>query len=125
MNLKRVILFGALLWILIFFEVSILMFGFNLKEGLSFYVIHYIMLIILTAMVSMFYFKKQKVTAAEGLKVGVIFLIISSILDAIITIPLFVKTYSFYSNIYLWIAFLITLLTTTIYGALIKKPAKK
>ena len=61
MNLKRVILFGALLWILIFFEVSILMFGFNLKEGLSFYVIHYIMLIILTAMVSMFYFKKQKV----------------------------------------------------------------
>lgn len=125
MNLKRAILFGALFWILIFFEVSILMFGFDLKEGLSYYLIHYIMLIILTALVSIFYFKKQKASAVEGLKVGIIFLVVGAILDAIITIPLFVKTYSFYTNVYLWIGFLITVLTTTTFGALIRKPSKK
>ena len=125
MNLKRAILFGCLLWILIFFEVSILMFGLKLKVGLNYYLVHYFLAIVLTALVAMFYFKKQKASAVEGLKAGVMFLVVGAILDAVITVPLFVKTYSFYTDIYLWIGFILGILTTVTFGALIRKPKKK
>ena len=74
MNLKRLILYGVLIWIIIFFEVSIYMFGFNLDEPLINYV-HYIVLIFIMGIVSYFYFKPNKIKKGfrEGLITGVIF----------------------------------------------------
>lgn len=105
MAVKRAVLFGAILWVVIFFEVSILMFGFNLTAGTTYYIIHYVLLILLAGIVSALYFnsKTTKKGFAEGLKAGILFAITGIILDAIITIPLFIKDYSFFLNIYLWI----------------------
>ena len=57
---------------------------------------------------------------AQGLLLGLVFIAVGIILDAIITIPLFVKDYGFFLNFYLWIDLRITLVITTIFGAIKK-----
>jgi hypothetical protein len=107
MNIKRAVLCGALLWILIFFEVCILMFGFKLTAGTTYYIIHYILAAILAIIVALIYFRgKVKKGALEGLIVGLVMLVTSIILDAVITVPLFVKSYGFFIDPYLWLGML-------------------
>ncbi|MDD5192965.1 MAG: hypothetical protein PHF67_00085 [Candidatus Nanoarchaeia archaeon] len=120
MNWKRAILCGALLWVLIFFEVSILMFGFKLSaSSVNYYILHYILTGILALIVAFVYFRgKVKGGFAKGLLVGIIFAIIGVILDAIITIPLFMNfNYSFFADIYLWMGILEGIIITGIIGA--------
>ena len=99
MNIKRAILTGMLLWVLIFFEVSILLFGFKLEQKTTiFYISHYILLVILVIISSIVYFKARKIKPnfKEGVLLGVIFIITGAVLDSIITIPLFLNmNYSF------------------------------
>jgi hypothetical protein len=117
MKLKRAISFGALLWVLIFFEVSILMFGLKLEPSALYYTIHYILLAALTFGVAWLYFKgKIEAGIKEGLLVGIVCLLTGIVLDVIITIPLFVKSYSFFADIYLWIGFLETIVIFAIIG---------
>jgi len=117
MKLKRAISFGALLWVLIFFEVSILMFGFKLEPGILYYTLHYIFLAALTFGVAWLYFKgKIEAGLQEGLLVGIVCLLTGIVLDALITIPLFVKSYSFFADIYLWIGFLESIIIFGIIG---------
>lgn len=121
MNWKKGLYFGALLWILIFFEVCILMFGFNLGEDdLAYYIAHYILVAILSIFVSLLYFKGKRIrrNAVEGLTLGVYFVIIGIILDAIITVPLFVKDYSFFLNAGLLVGYLETIVFAGIIGYL-------
>ncbi|MFH1307780.1 MAG: hypothetical protein ABIH72_02925 [archaeon] len=121
-NLKRAVLFGALLWMMIFFEVSILMFGFKLEAGTVYYIIHYILAVILALVTALVYFngKKIKAGAKQGLLVGIIMALTGIILDAIITVPLFVKSYSFFLDTYLWIGILLGILTISLVGYLKK-----
>jgi len=61
MNWKRAVSCGALLWVLIFFEVSILMFGFKFDSTNSYYYLaHYPLAVILIAIASLIYFRKAK-----------------------------------------------------------------
>jgi len=119
MKLTRAILTGILLWVLIFFEVSILMFGLKL-QGYLYYIIHFILLILLVAIASILYFKKVKGSLTEGLVLGVIYIIIGVILDAIITVPLFIKDYSFFIQWNLLVGLLETIAITTIIGVVKK-----
>jgi len=48
-------------------------------------------LVVLTVLLGLWYFKKEKRGYGEGLKVGLIMLITSNILDSVITIPLFMN----------------------------------
>lgn len=121
MNIKRALIIGIVLWIVIFFEVSVLMFGFGLSTGLVYYIIHYILLAIFLAGAALIYFKKRKGSAKEGFLAGLTFLIVGTILDLIITVPLFVKDYSALFNIYLLIGYVEGLIATTLVGALKKK----
>jgi hypothetical protein len=99
MKITRAVLLGALLWVLVFFEVSILMFGFGLTSGtISYFLIHYVFLGIFSIIVGLIYFRKAKSGALEGLKAWAVMLVTGIILDAAITVPLFVKTYSFFIN---------------------------
>lgn len=94
MKILRAIGFGALLWVLIFFEVSILMFGLNLSAGNPvYYTLHFIFASLLNIVVSLFYFNTKRVKKGflQGLLVGVVFVIAAIVLDAIITVPLFMK----------------------------------
>jgi|SRR3989338_2964530 len=99
MNWNRGFYFGVLLWVLIFFEVSILMFGFNLgADDVAYYILHYIFVAIFVILASLFYFRGHRIKRdiREGLLLGVYFAVIGIVLDAIITVPLFVKDYSFF-----------------------------
>jgi hypothetical protein len=124
MNLKRAILVSALLWVLIFFEVSILMFGFGFQgTEIVYYVIHYILLAVLITLSTLIYFKGKKVksNAKEGFILGIIFVVVGAILDAAITVPLFIKNYaSFFLNWDLIAGLVLTLGLTALIGKLKK-----
>ena len=120
MNLKRAILTGILLWVLIFFEVSILMFGFSL-DGATLYMVHYIIMIFFVSIIGWTYFKKVKPSLKEGFILGVIYVVVGTILDLIITIPLFVKDYGAFFNNWLILGLLETIAIASIYGAVKKQ----
>lgn len=120
MKIKRAILTGALLWVLIFFEVSILMFGFKLA-GINYYLVHYLLAAVLTTICAMIYFNKNKATAKTGFILGIIFLITGIILDVAITIPLFIKSYAFFANPLLWLGYAEGVLVVTLVGFIEKK----
>jgi len=93
MKIMRAGLFAIVLWVLIFFEVSILMFGLGLGEGNSiFHTIHFIFasLFVIVLGFAYFYPKKVKKGFLEGLLLGIIFVLVGIILDVIIIIPLFI-----------------------------------
>ncbi len=122
MKAKLAVLCGALIWVLIFFEVSILMFGFKLQPGLTYYTIHYILAAIITGSMSWFYFSRKKVEAGlqEGFLVGLVFVIIGMVLDAVITVPLFVKSYAFFDKM-LFIGLIEGIIVTGIVGKIKEK----
>ncbi len=120
MNLKRGIIISIIFWILIFFEVSILMFGFDIQPGLIYYIIHYIMITLFLIISAIFYFKKVKSNLKEGFLLGIILIVTGTILDAIITIPLSIKSYSFFLDLYLLIGYLWAIILSSIIGYLYK-----
>lgn len=122
MRISKAILYGAILWVFIFFEVSILMFGFGLEDGPAYYIIHYILAIILVTIVTLLYFRKGKADFGKGILAGILFAFTGLFLDSIITVPLFVKDYSLmFGNYMLWIGIIIGILTAGIVGAIKKK----
>jgi hypothetical protein len=92
MNWKRAVLLGILLWVIIFFEVSILMFGFKLNAPqTSYYVLHGVLITIFYVLVSLYYFSgKVKRGVSEGIVLSIVLIIVELVLDSIITIPLFI-----------------------------------
>jgi hypothetical protein len=123
MKWLRAILCGALLWVLIFFEVSLLMFGFKLKQDLVYYTIHYLLLALLTIIVNLIYFRARKAKGGigNGFLLGMTMLITGIVLDALITVPLWVKDYNkFFFDLYLITGLIETLVITTVIG-IVKK----
>ena len=117
-NWKTGLLWGFLLWIFIFVEWSILIFLPWVKDHKFVqWIIHFIVLIFLVIICVSQYFKKVKATTKEGFLVGVYFLIIGNVLDLIITVPLFIKSYGlFYSSWPLWLGFLELIVVSTLVG---------
>jgi len=120
MKLARAIVFGIILWILIFIEVSVLMFGFGLEEGFVYYSVHYVLLALFSVLISLIYFGGWRVNAGlgNGLLLGIMLVLISFILDVIITVELFVKDYTFFNDIYLWFGFVEIVVVSVIVGIL-------
>lgn len=117
MNYSRAIWTGIVLWVLIFFEVSILMFGFKL-EGISYSIVHYIFLVIFVLTMSYVYFRKVKANFKEGLLLGLVFTLTGIILDAVITVPLFVHDYSAFLTLEMLFTYIGGIILTSIYGAI-------
>src|SRR3989338_4875296 len=106
MELRRIIMAGVINWIAIFFEVSMLMFGLNLS-GAVYYYAHYVVSGIITALIAVFFMKiAGKGLLKEGFKSGVLMLAVGIVLDAAITVPLFVKDYAFFLSPALLIGYL-------------------
>ena len=120
MKFKRAIGIGGLLWILIFFEVSILMFWFKLQApDMTYYIIHFIILILLVLIASLIYFRKAKAGAFEGLYLGFVFIFVEIVLDATVTIPLFMyMQYLFLISVEMLISYAITLGVCIVVGKL-------
>lgn len=122
MKIGKTILFGALLWVLIFFEVSVLMFGFGLQSGIMYYSVHYLLSILIVAILAAIYFNKEKASFSKGIIVGIVFAITGVVLDSIITVPLFVKNYGLmFGDGGLWIGIILGILTTGVVGAIKKR----
>jgi len=120
MNFKRAIAVSVSIWVLVFFEVSILMFGFKLQTGVTYYLIHYIFLAVFACMGAKVYFSKAKAGAIEGLYLGLVGLVSGIILDSLITVMLFVKSYTFFLDIYLWIGYIEMISLMVLFGAIKK-----
>ena len=124
MKFWRAVLTGALIWVFVFFEVSILMFGFKLNSPDSlYYIIHYIALAIFVILASLIYFRGKKAKAGfwNGLYLGIIFILVGIVLDSIITIPLFMKfDYSFLIGGEMLVGYIMTLIVCMIVGVLKK-----
>ena len=97
MNIKRAVGYSILLWAIIFAVISILMFLPWLKDSRSgVQMAWWFLAIPITLFWAKFYFKADPPTAKKGFYLGLIGLIVSTILDAVITVPLFIKSYSLY-----------------------------
>jgi len=106
MRFGRAIVVGALAWILIFVEWSVIMFAPVLKDlGNMQWAVHYVVLILIAIFCAWLYYRSGD--KANGFVLGMIMLIIGVILDAAITVPLFIKSYSgYFGNPLLWGGFL-------------------
>jgi|SRR3989339_513701 len=118
MNIKRAIGFGAMLWILIFVVWSILMFAPWFKDGeMRIYVTHWILLVPMILLLAKWYFKATPPSLKKGLFLGLIGLATGTVLDMIITVPLFVKSYAvYYGDWRQWVGFVLSVLLCVIAG---------
>lgn len=118
MNLKRAIGFAVLLWIIIFVVISIVMFLSWFKDhNLRIQVAWWILEIPIVLVWAKMYFKADPPTWKKGLYLGLIALIVGTILDTIITVPLFIKSYSMYFGSWtLYAGFVEMLVLTTLAG---------
>jgi len=118
MKWLKTIALGILLWLLIFVWWSILVFS---PLSMSWqYAIHYILLIPAGIFVAwLFYRTGQKM---NGFLTGLILVLIGTVLDLAITVPLFTEGYAvYYSSPLLWIGFLETILVIGLYDLMKRK----
>jgi len=123
MNFKNATLWAVLSWIFIFVEVTILMFvPFIASRLWLYYGLYYVISALLVGYCAYSYFKiENKSSLIKGLVLGLWFILIGSILDLAITIPLFVKSFTFYYQPSLWIGFGIGILVCGIVGMHLNK----
>ncbi|MBT3539395.1 hypothetical protein HOF40_04190 [Candidatus Parcubacteria bacterium] len=118
MKIKRAIAFGVMLWVGIFAIISILMFTPSLQDK-DFYqfLILWILLIPLVLLLAKWYFREDSPTTKKGFLLGIIGVLVGTVLDIAITVPLFVKSYSvFYSNVFMYIGIAEGILLATYAG---------
>lgn len=120
MRILRAISVGILLWVLIFVEISIFKMVLQVTEVIG-NIIHYILLIPMGILCAWIYYKSKDKT--NGFLIGLVMLIVGTVLDLVITIPLFMKWdyLGFYSDLYLWAGFLIALIVVGVYDLARKK----
>ena len=94
------------------------MFAPGIKNQVFFqYLILWVLLVPTVLFLAKWYFHMDEPTTKKGFLLGIMALVIGLILDSIITVPFFVKSYSVYfSNSYLYIGLLEVLLLTTYAG---------
>ena len=134
MSIKKIFQYGILYWILIFVEVSIIgfipLFASMGENGFEFNstgnIVYFLAIILTAAFLGMSYFKKEKkVELLDAVKAFAAIAVIGLALDAIVTVPLFVKSYSsFYGNSSLWLSIVFALIAFT-YGATKKTKSTK
>lgn len=107
MNIKRAIGFGIMFWILAFVVISIAMFSPWFKESqFRTMAAWWVLEIPATLLLAKWYFKTVSPTIKNGFWLGIIGLTVGIILDCIITVPLFVKSYSvFFSNWLMYVGY--------------------
>lgn len=123
LNWKPVVGLGILLWLLIFVEISVVMFmpvlaGMETVQK----VIHLALLPVLVLICGRIYFRKRKVKSAVrvGLFTGIVWLIIGTILDLIVTVPLF-SGFELFMQWNLWLGYLEVLVFTIVSASIFNK----
>lgn len=124
-NYKSATLWAVIFWALIFAGISVLMFTPALagKQGTQGALEVLVLVPAVILFSSHMYLKGVKnPTVIEGLMLGAYFVIIATVLDILITIPLFVKSYSaLYGNWAVWVGFFETVLFSAAAGYYLEK----
>ena len=123
MNWKLILLYGLLFWVIIFVVASVAMFSPGLKDlPTAQEIIIWATDIILAVIFSRLYFNKVKASLGNGLLFGLGMLIVGTILDAAITVPLFVKDYAMmFGKWSLWVGYALVIVIGGIVGLVIKR----
>lgn len=105
MSFKKIFVLGVLFWVIIFVAISVVIFlPFLETRTLIQAGIIWIVDAIVTAALARSYFKQVQPGIGSGFIFGVGILVISTILDLIISVPLFIKDYGLFFNDWtLWV----------------------
>jgi hypothetical protein len=119
-KLGRATALALLIWVLIFTAISIIMFIPGVGQNTKYFMLIIDPLIVLLC--GYLYFSKVGGKALDGLVIGIYWIVFGTILDMIITIPLFVKSYSvFYGEWSLWVSFTLSLVAAVLSAVIFKK----
>lgn len=108
-HFRRAFGFGVTFWIFIFVIPFIIIMVVPGLQGHKFYqfLILWVLMVPFIMLLSKWYFRVVTPSTKNGLMLGVFTLVIRTVLDAIIVVPLFVKSYTlFYGNLYMYIGML-------------------
>lgn len=120
----KAILYGALIWAIMFVLWSIMLFTPIIKDiEILQYILGYIVLIVAVVFTTKLYYKSKDKT--NGFLIGLIFAVVGIILDAIITVPLFTIPQGtgyvdFFLNPLMLVGYGIMILTAGLYNKLKK-----
>ena len=105
------------MWVVIFVVVSILMFLPPLVDKkLMQFIIFWVLLIPIVLLLCKWYFKMDAPNLKKGIVLGIVLLFVALGLDVIITVPLFVKSYSvFFGDWMMYIGY-VEILLLSIYA---------
>lgn len=116
MNWKKIILYGVLLWVFIFVVISVIMFIPTLTGKLTLQKILDLMAVVILVLIfGRLYFKKQPANFGQGILIGIVWVLATTILDLTITVPLFIQpkgeSYGdFYSQWDIWVGLALVIL---------------
>lgn len=126
MNLKKGILIGLALYIseiiVMLLAIYVIFRAFAESSSISsIYIITTLVItVLLTSLASLWYFNKSKRNIKEGLKLGLIFIVVSVVLQliiALITKESFEDIIKTYKSIYFYISLVIVIATTSFIGS--------
>lgn len=117
---KKALIKGFILWIILFFVASIIMSIFG-RDSIG------IVMVILSPLISIpishLYLKKYP-GLSEGVKLGILWIIESAILDIVVVIYAFKNGWSFYSSWTVWVGYIAVIVATAIVGKFLDKKKK-
>lgn len=117
MNFKKAFLFGVILWVFIFAIFSIVMFiPWFIDRTLAQYIVLWILEIPVTLALAKWYFSGQNSTWKKGLQLGLAGIVVGTLLDMIITVPLFVRSYYLYYTSWMLYAGYVLVLVLCVYA---------
>jgi hypothetical protein len=88
MRFGKAVLLGILFWIFIFVEISVTKIGLGLSQ-LAVLIINYILIVPFSIIIASMYYKSRD--RLNGFVLGLIVVVTGIILDAVITVPMFVN----------------------------------
>lgn len=124
-NCKSATIWAIISWVLIFVAISVIMFtpaliG-NIRAQNALELLILPMIAYFSAYMAL---KEEKTRTSDGFLLGIYFVIIGIVLDLLITVPLFTKSYDFFRNWILWAGYAEGIIFCTIAGYRLQEKRK-
>lgn len=116
-NWKTATMWAIISWVLIFVAISVIMFTPALiGNSVAQNALELLILPVIAYFSAYMALKDEKPRASDGFALGIYFVIIGTVLDLLITVPLFTKSYDFFMSWMLWAGYAEGIIFCTIAG---------
>lgn len=116
-NWKSATMWAIISWVFAFVAISMIMFAPALVGDIPTQnALELLILPIIAYFAAHMALKDEKTGASDGFKLGIYFVIIGTVLDLLITVPLFTKSYDFFRNWMLWAGYAEGIIFCTLAG---------